>query len=88
MITLGEDGSVVKGSGEIAYTPCMRMPEVRDPTAAGDFFVAAFCTGQAAGLPRKQALAFAAHAAITVPDETAHRGGGTGPSAGAKVHRV
>ncbi|WP_312635096.1 ribokinase [Oscillibacter sp.] len=67
MITLGENGSVVAGSGEIAYTPCVKMPEVKDPTAAGDSFVAAFCTGQAAGLPREQALAFAAHAAaITV----------------------
>ncbi|MPN19757.1 Bifunctional protein HldE [bioreactor metagenome] len=67
MITLGENGSVVAGSGEIAYTPCVKMPEVKDPTAAGDSFVAAFCTGQAAGLPREQALAFASHAAaITV----------------------
>jgi ribokinase len=43
------------------------MPEVKDPTAAGDSFVAAFCTGVTAGLPEKEALAFASHAAaITV----------------------
>ena len=38
-----------------------------DPTAAGDSFVAAFCTGLTAGLPQGEALAFASHtAAITV----------------------
>ena len=43
------------------------MPHVADPTAAGDSFVAAFCTGLCAGLPQGEALAFASHtAAITV----------------------
>ena len=43
------------------------MPDVKDPTAAGDSFVAAFCTAVTAGLPQPQALAFASHAAaITV----------------------
>ena len=38
-----------------------------DPTAAGDSFVAAFCTGLTAGLPQGQALAFASHtASLTV----------------------
>ena len=38
-----------------------------DPTAAGASFVAAFCTGLTAGLPKGEALAFASHtAAITV----------------------
>ena len=45
----------------------MKMEHVADPTAAGDSFVAAFCTGLTAGLPQGEALAFASHtAAITV----------------------
>jgi len=67
IITMGENGSIVAGSGEIHHTPCVKMPHVADPTAAGDSFVAAFCTGLTAGLPQEQALAFASHtAAITV----------------------
>ena len=43
------------------------MPHVADPTAAGDSFVGAFCTGLTAGLTQEQALTFASHAAaITV----------------------
>lgn len=67
MITLGGNGSVVCSADGIRATACVRMPEVKDPTAAGDSFVAAFCTGVTAGLPEKEALAFASHAAaITV----------------------
>lgn len=67
IITLGENGSVAAGKDGIHHTPCVRMPHVADPTAAGDSFVAAFCTGLTAGLPQKEALAFASHAAaITV----------------------
>lgn len=67
IITMGENGSIVAGSGDIHHTPCVKMPHVADPTAAGDSFVAAFCTGLTAGLPQEQALAFASHtAAITV----------------------
>ena len=67
IITLGENGSVAAGKNGIDHTECVRMPHVADPTAAGDSFVAAFCTGYCAGLPRKEALAFASHtAAITV----------------------
>ena len=45
----------------------MKAPQVVDPTAAGDSFVAAFCTGLTAGLPQGQALAFASHtASLTV----------------------
>lgn len=67
IITMGENGAVV-ADGEVLYhTPCVRMPHVADPTAAGDSFVAAFCTGLTAGLPKKEALTFASHtAAITV----------------------
>ncbi len=67
IITLGENGSVVAGENGISHVDCVRMPHVADPTAAGDSFVAAFCTGLTAGLPQKEALAFASHtAAITV----------------------
>ena len=67
IITLGGCGSAVVGADSIRYIPCVRMPHVADPTAAGDSFVAAFCTGLCAGLPQKEALAFASHAAaITV----------------------
>jgi ribokinase len=67
IITMGENGSVVAGKNGIHHTQCVRMPHVADPTAAGDSFVAAFCTGLTAGLPQGEALAFASHtAAITV----------------------
>lgn len=67
IITMGGNGSVVAGRDGIHHTPCVRMPHVADPTAAGDSFVASFCTALTAGLPQNQALAFASHAAaITV----------------------
>lgn len=67
IITLGENGSVLANAEGIHHTQCVKMPHVADPTAAGDSFVAAFCTGLTAGLTRAQALDFASHtAAITV----------------------
>ena len=67
VITLGENGSALAGKSGLIREGCVRMPHVADPTAAGDSFVAAFCTGITAGLSTKNALAFAAHtAAITV----------------------
>lgn len=67
IITMGENGSIVAGKTGIHHTQCVKMPHVADPTAAGDSFVAAFCTGLTAGLPQGEALAFASHtAAITV----------------------
>lgn len=67
IITMGENGSIAAGKNGIHHTQCVRMPHVADPTAAGDSFVAAFCTGLCAGLPQGEALAFASHtAAITV----------------------
>ena len=67
IVTLGENGSALADRSGIHRTPCVRMPHVADPTAAGDSFVAAFCTGLTAGLPQTEALAFASHAAaITV----------------------
>lgn len=67
IITMGENGSIVAGKNGVHHTHCVKMPHVADPTAAGDSFVAAFCTGLTAGLPQGEALAFASHtAAITV----------------------
>ena len=67
IITMGENGSIVAGKNGVEHTDCVKMPHVADPTAAGDSFVAAFCTGLTAGLSQKEALAFASHtAAITV----------------------
>lgn len=67
IITMGENGSLVAGKDGIHHTGCVKMPHVADPTAAGDSFVAAFCTGLTAGLPQGEALDFASHAAaITV----------------------
>ena len=67
IITMGENGSVIAGKEGVCHPQCVKMPHVADPTAAGDSFVAAFCTGLTAGLPQQEALAFASHtAAITV----------------------
>ncbi len=67
IITLGENGAVAAGKEGIRHTPCVKAEHVADPTAAGDSFVGAFCTGLTAGLSQEQALAFASHAAaITV----------------------
>lgn len=67
IITLGGSGSAEVERSGIRYVPCVRMPQVADPTAAGDSFVAAFCTGLTAGLSQKDAMTFASYtAAITV----------------------
>ena len=67
IITLGEAGSVIADKNGIVHIPSVKMPNVADTTAAGDSFVAAFCTGLAAGLGESQALNFASYcAAITV----------------------
>ena len=67
IITLGGCGSAVVGADSIRYIPCVRMPHVADPTAAGDSFVGALSVGLTVGLSQREALAFASHtAAITV----------------------
>lgn len=67
IITLGGHGSAVVEEQDLRYVPCVKMPHVADPTAAGDSFVGAFCTGLTAGLTKSEALNFASHtAAITV----------------------
>jgi ribokinase len=67
IITLGEHGSAVAREDDIEYIPCVQMPHVSDPTAAGDSFVGALSVALTLGLPQQEALAFASHtAAITV----------------------
>ncbi len=67
IVTLGANGSVLCEGENMIFTDCVKMPEVKDPTAAGDSFVGAFCTGVTAGLTEKEALSFASYtAAITV----------------------
>lgn len=67
LITLGDKGSVLLEGSDVLTAGCVKMPIVKDPTAAGDSFVAAFCTGLTAGLSPQLALEFASHtAAITV----------------------
>ena len=67
IITLGDRGAALCSEKGIQRVPCVKMTEVKDPTAAGDSFVGAFCAGYAAGLPVSSALTLAVHAAaITV----------------------
>lgn len=63
IITLGSNGAVVADARTSHYMPCVDIVEVKDPTAAGDSFVAAFSTAVCAGLPAKDALAFASYTA-------------------------
>ena len=67
VITLGGQGSVVAEDGGLRRVPCVAMPHVADPTAAGDSFVGALAVGLTLGLPHCQALTLASHtAALTV----------------------
>lgn len=67
MITLGDQGAANCTAEGVKRVPCVKMTEVKDPTAAGDSFVGAFCAGYAAGLSVEDAMSLAVHtAAITV----------------------
>ena len=67
IITLGDSGAAICTPDGVEYVPCVKMTDVKDPTAAGDSFVGAFCAGYAAGLSIRQSLQLAVHtAAITV----------------------
>ena len=67
IITLGDEGAAICTSQGVKRIPCVKMTSVKDPTAAGDSFVGAFCAGYAAGLSNEEALSLAVHtAAITV----------------------
>lgn len=67
IITLGENGAVISDGKMVRNVPCVSIDPVRDPTAAGDSFVASFCTGVCMGMSHLQAMKFASYAAaITV----------------------
>ncbi len=67
VITLGNAGAVVANQNEFVYQPCVDVVEVKDPTAAGDSFVAAFTSALCLGMNHSQALTFANYTAtITV----------------------
>lgn len=67
MITLGDQGAANCTETGVKRVPCVKLTEVKDPTAAGDSFVGAFCAGYVAGLPVADAMTLAVHAAaITV----------------------
>lgn len=69
IITLGDKGAalVEAASGRMYHVDCVRAPQVADPTAAGDSFVAAFSVGVCAGLTHPEAAKLASYtAALTV----------------------
>ena len=63
IITLGDEGAALCSSDGIKRKPCVKMTDVKDPTAAGDSFVGAFCAGYVSGLDIDQSLSLAVHAA-------------------------
>jgi len=67
LITLGSAGAMLLSDGKEYYSPCAKNITAVDPTAAGDSFVAAFCTAICSGFKTEEALIFANHtAALTV----------------------
>lgn len=67
MITMGSLGAVCYWNGEMVFEASLPDLPVKDPTAAGDSFVAAFCSAIAAGCSVRNAMVFAKHTAgITV----------------------
>ncbi|HYE84379.1 MAG TPA: ribokinase [Clostridia bacterium] len=63
IITLGECGAAYMNRDRFIYRPCVEGVEAVDPTAAGDSFTGAFCTGICMGLSEERALEFAGFAA-------------------------
>ena len=67
LITMGSKGAAFGNRDRFVMSPCVDYGRVVDPTAAGDSFVAAFCTAVCLGLPYTEVLSFAnSTAAITV----------------------
>ena len=67
LVVPGSNGAILCDGEHKIQVPCVHMPDVKDPTAAGDSFIASFCTGVAGGLSEEDALRMAAYtAAITV----------------------
>ncbi len=67
LITLGGSGAAILTDDGFLYSPSCKGLDVVDPTAAGDSFVGAFCSGVCAGMKMEDVLYFANHvAALTV----------------------
>ena len=67
LITLGGSGAALLNDDGFFHYPCIKGLNVKDPTAAGDSFVGAFCSGVCAGLNMDEVLKFANYvAALTV----------------------
>lgn len=62
LATLGSRGCAGFFEGKVRYFDAVRVSSV-DPTAAGDTFCGALCTGIASGMNNQQAIAFAMKAA-------------------------
>ena len=63
IITLGDKGAVLCENNSIYMVPAAKIARLVDPTAAGDSFVASFCTFICAGLTEEKALRAASYAA-------------------------
>lgn len=59
LVTLGSAGAVLMNRDGFWQSPAMTGVRVVDPTAAGDSFVGAFCTGVVCGWRPDEAMAFA-----------------------------
>ena len=59
LVTLGENGAAIANAEGVELVPAVPNVSVADPTADGDSFVGAFCTGVCAGLTHRAALDFA-----------------------------
>lgn len=67
IITMGSRGAAFGCRDEFFISPCINGVAVQDPTAAGDSFVGAFCTGICSGMSRRRAMEFANYtASLTV----------------------
>lgn len=67
LITMGSKGAAFGNRDSFLVSPCVDYGVVKDPTAAGDSFIGAFCTALCFGDTPEQALLFANHTAgITV----------------------
>lgn len=67
IITLGDKGVSYMNKEQFIHLPSVKIERTIDPTAAGDSFIAAFCTGVCLGMDIEKALKFSTYtAALTV----------------------
>ena len=59
LVTMGSAGAVLMNDEGFFHSPALQGVTVVDPTAAGDSFVGAFCTGIACGWKVEETMAFA-----------------------------